>query len=565
MRIAVAFVSALFLLCVLSLMSPEGTTEAATVDKVYIWLPRTTCNFMKTPSEEFDILLNITWSGTPVSSSEIGARLQYTLDDRNLSYELVVDGFRSTEEPGIWAASVTAPANAIPGLIYDLQVDIGGDTLTEPRCLQMIDAYKTELKVMHLTDVHIDYADSNLIGPPVPSAQDMMDKVVEEVNLLNPDVVLVTGDLVFRGYSVGVGPDIVQQFEMYRESISRLDAPVCTCIGNHEVEWNPDVEGTTRNYVENIGPLHWGFDYGHVHFLLLNSTTDYVQDSRLEGGFSAAELEWCEQRLNAIPAGELTIVGFHHDYGALVRSGSEEMKALLGNNSDKVKFVLTGHSHIDGLDDVNGVKYLQTLSCGENDGSGENGYRMLTVSSGVVTDYAYAQTEFGSIPYNLLNSTITPNPSGGVAVDILVENWLLEDLTDCSIVYEIGPGKDVTGVNCTVEQVISSSSRTLIRLGFQISQGSSNTLRLEYMDTADDDTVTDDDIDDDVASDDDATDDDVIADDDTDDDVVLDDDTSDNDTGKDDTGINFWTALTIVAVVLVIIIVIAVVVSKRRR
>lgn len=565
MRIAAVLCSALFLLCALWLLQSEDTAEAATVDEAFIWLPRTTCNFVKTPSEEFEILLNITWSGAPASVSDLEARLEYTFDDKVLNYTMDIKGFKASLEPGLWALRVSAPTDAIPGLIYDLQVDIGEDTaLTEPRCVQIIRAYKTELKVMHLTDVHIDYADSNIMGPTMPSAREMMAKVIDEVNLLDPDLILVTGDLVFRGYGAGVGPDILEQFRMYREAMSGLNAPVCTCIGNHEVEWNPDVEGTTRNYVENIGPLHWGFDYGNVHFILLNSTTDYWQDSRLEGGFSDTEIDWCSSRLDAIPAGELTIVGFHHDYGALVRGGSEEMKALLGGNCDKVKFVLTGHSHNEGLDEASGVKYLQTLSCGENDGDGENGYRILTVSSGVVTDYAYAETVFGSIPYNMLNSTITPDPSEDVAASILIENHLLENFTDCTFLLYVGADKDVTAVNCTVEEVISSSSRTLLELGFQLSRGSSKTLRLDYKEAPDDDVAPDDDIDDDVTLDDDADDDNV-----TDDDTVDDDgDDLDDDTNEDSGNMTLvWVLFAGIIALMVILVVIriAVTVSRRRR
>jgi predicted MPP superfamily phosphohydrolase len=489
---------------------PRNTQAQVPIDPgaAYVFLPRSTCNYIKTPGETFDILLNLSLAHSSVDTSDLNISVSYQQDDLIYEYSLEVMGFASTDDPYLWSLSVEAPGEMETGFIYDLEVVLGlGQTLSEPRCIQFIDSYKSDFKVMHLTDVHIDFVSTSILQP-VPSAQEIMDKVVREVNVINPDLLLVTGDLVFKGHGSGPGISMEEQFRWYREAVMALDSPVMTAIGNHEVMWNADVEETSATYQENIGPLHYAFDYGNVHFILLNSTSNFMGDSRTEGGFSAVELAYCEEQLESIPSGELTFVAYHHDRNALLRGGGPEMMALFKDYNDKVEFVLNGHSHREVVEDINGTNYIQTISAAEYNAAPGNGYRLLTIENGEVTDYAYADSSNECINYNQLNHTITSTPAdASTAAVITVTNNQEQGYRDCQIKASLDKGdgeRTYTGVNCTVERTVITGTRDLVYVSFNLDDQSVKNMAIEFSETpsTDDDTQDDDVVDDDSGDDD---------------------------------------------------------------
>lgn len=499
---------------------------------VFIWYPRTTCNALKTPGETFQIELNIT-SGSEITKESISVYVEHYYDSISYKTDLVVHSVQQTTDPNIWSIDVSAPSEVIYDVMYDLTVDLSGiGTFTEPRCISFIERYPTDLKIIHLTDVHIDFARTE-IGKTFPSAKDMVRQVIMEVNLIDPDLVLVTGDLVFRGYGSGVGPSMRSQLQDYVFEMSALDVPLVTCIGNHEVMWNADVVETSNIYQEEIGPLYYYFDIGRVHFLMLNSTSAYMGDSRLEGGFSTEQITWARQTLDAIPDGETTIVAYHHDREKLIRSGSEEMLQLFYDNSDKVQYVFNGHCHEETKLEENGVAFISTLSCGEYDPEDGNGYRLIRIENDQVADYGYGETDNGCIPYNNVQIEYLTADVYSSSLEIKITNDLEESFNSCRLVLEVyNPDSDnFLPKNCTIEQVIPGTEYDLVYVEFFLEMTSEKFVSIQS--TAQIDGDDDVEPDDDSEPDDDTADDDTALDDDDPDDDVVDDDVTDDDDDAD--------------------------------
>ena len=108
----------------------------------------------------------------------------------------------------------------------------------------------TQLTIAHISDIHA--------GSPyfVPS---MMDRVVVELNELEPDVVLCTGDLTEMGFR----PDYMTA----KEYLDRIEAPCVVVPGNHDARNVGYV-----HFEELIGPRWQTLMLGDVAIVALDST-----------------------------------------------------------------------------------------------------------------------------------------------------------------------------------------------------------------------------------------------------------------------------------------------------
>ncbi len=128
----------------------------------------------------------------------------------------------------------------------------------------------TELTIAHISDIHA--------GSPyfVPS---LMDRVVVELNELEPDVVLCTGDLTEMGFR--------QDYVTAKEYMDRIQAPLVVIPGNHDARNVGYV-----HFEELIGPRWQTLSMGGVKIVALDSSEpdlDYGQIGRARYDFLREE------------------------------------------------------------------------------------------------------------------------------------------------------------------------------------------------------------------------------------------------------------------------------------
>lgn len=149
---------------------------------------------------------------------------------------------------------------------------------------------------------------------------------------VKPAFVLVSGDLVRDALRVGES-EARGYYELYVRETAGFSAPVWSVPGNHE---NFGIEraksGVTATHPlygkamfrSYLGPTYFGFTYGGVHFLGLDSVD--IEDQSYYGHVDDVQLAWIEQELATVRAGT-PVVTFNHIplvSGTLMSAGIDE-------------------------------------------------------------------------------------------------------------------------------------------------------------------------------------------------------------------------------------------------
>jgi 3',5'-cyclic-AMP phosphodiesterase len=178
--------------------------------------------------------------------------------------------------------------------------------------------------IAHISDLHV--------GSPffVPN---LMNRVIVEVNELEPDVVICTGDLTNEGYR--------QEYKNAVAYLSRIEAPVFTIPGNHDAR-----NVGYLHFEELIGARHWTTDVRGVRIIGADSSEPDLN----EGQIGRERYEWIKDQL-VVPA-DLRIFAIHHHLLPVPGTGRE--RSIVNDAGDLLEvliragcnIVLSGHKHV---------------------------------------------------------------------------------------------------------------------------------------------------------------------------------------------------------------------------
>jgi 3',5'-cyclic-AMP phosphodiesterase len=176
----------------------------------------------------------------------------------------------------------------------------------------------------HISDPHV--------GSPyfVPN---LMNRVIVELNELQPDVVICTGDFTNFGYR--------QEFKTAVAYLERIKAPVRSIPGNHDARNVGYV-----HFEELIGPRHWAVDVKGVRIVGADSSEPDLD----HGQIGRERYAWIKEQF-AVPA-DYEIFALHHHLIPVPGTGRERnivydagdlLEVLIQAG---VRLVLTGHKHV---------------------------------------------------------------------------------------------------------------------------------------------------------------------------------------------------------------------------
>ncbi|MBN2170235.1 MAG: metallophosphoesterase [Candidatus Krumholzibacteriota bacterium] len=284
-----------------------------------------------------------------------------------------------------WTLAVRLPGACLHEL-YDLRVAAsGGVEDVTANAVRVIPGFREDFYFVHVTDPHLPdpHFSSDGAQPEDSAAMDDLREVIEDINLMNPEFVLLTGDLVNEGEL-----EDYMEWRAYSRSqrlLTELEVPVYLTSGNHDLGgWDatPPPDGTARRdwwrffgwprldapppgapwYTQN-----YSFDYGPVHFTGLEAYDNYDGwRYGIYGGesFTAGQMDWLAGDLAGSAAAAKVL--FHH----------YDFKDQLDLDILGVDLALWGHIHHD-----EGSIYDHPFDLSTNNVCwGERAYRVIRVS-----------------------------------------------------------------------------------------------------------------------------------------------------------------------------------------
>jgi predicted phosphodiesterase len=350
------------------------------------------------------------------TSNEFDAASAYI----STSYEPLVDEFWLTSGDiwvidDLWYMNVTIPL-IVPEELYNITIllDQNGTLLSssQPRAVSVVDEFSDNFSFIHLADFHV--GDPRGLRESIRETLGMksIKRCISEVNLLNPDFVIISGDLVFgqlypREYS--------REYKKCYELIQMFDVPTYLCPGNHDGYRRPFEDGL-EFWKEYFGPLYYSFEYGNYHYISINSY-DMSALSRFTflfiplnwgGSIQDEQLGWIEDDL-ASNNPDLTFMFMHHNplwetnKESLFRKSYKNRENLLGLiDQYEVDMVLAGHVHSDNVTLVNDTIFVTTTTpCSSVSGDNYWGYRLIDVENGEISTYNYKEPKYSIPSYNL--------------------------------------------------------------------------------------------------------------------------------------------------------------------
>ncbi|MCK5278657.1 MAG: calcineurin-like phosphoesterase C-terminal domain-containing protein, partial [Cyclobacteriaceae bacterium] len=186
-----------------------------------------------------------------------------------------------------------------------------------------------------------------LMGDPQVYAQDQINFLGEVATdeLLDADYefMIVLGDIV--GNSLPLLPQVKSTLGLTRK-------PSYYALGNHDRdrgEFSDPTIQDNNSYEESYGPDYYSFNWGNVHFLVLNDVLT-VEKKKKKGsdyipGIHPMQIEFIKNDLKTVPPEKLVVVCAHIPFFLEAKKTSQTKKMLsLLKNHHKV-FMATGHAH----------------------------------------------------------------------------------------------------------------------------------------------------------------------------------------------------------------------------
>ncbi len=185
-----------------------------------------------------------------------------------------------------------------------------------------------------------------------------------EVSYIRDDLVagLIGTDAAF-GITVGdVMFDDLSLAPRFNAVIGQIGVPWYNVPGNHELNFlSPDDDHSLETYKRIYGPPYYSFDYGDVHFVVLDNVDylgrdagrdepTYRGNGMYEGRISERQLDWLRNDLARVPEDKLVFVAHHipsrwpldEERASVNTLNREQMFEVLANR--KVHLV-AGHTH----------------------------------------------------------------------------------------------------------------------------------------------------------------------------------------------------------------------------
>lgn len=315
-----------------------------------------------------------------------------------------------------WEALFLIP-DETPEELYNLTIIIEKNceffSSSTPRSVSVYNEIGDDFNIVHIADFHVGDFRGLTVNVEETIGFKSLKKCISEINLLNPDLVLISGDLVYGQlypfeYSI--------EYKKCYELIQLFDVPTFLVPGNHD-GYNRFREDGLKFWQKYFGSLYYSFDFGNYHFVGVNSF-DWPAIYRLSisfivlnwgGSIQDDQLNWIKNDLNNNDA-NLTFMFLHHNplwdtkSDSLLRMGYKNREKFLTLlDEQNVDMVLAGHIHRDTVNNESGTIFITTTtpSSDVRREDGYWGYRLIEVEDGNIVSYNYKEPRYSIPSYKL--------------------------------------------------------------------------------------------------------------------------------------------------------------------
>lgn len=189
--------------------------------------------------------------------------------------------------------------------------------------------------IAHISDLHVSKADFD---------EDIFMKAAAEINELQPDMIILTGDITNNGYYA--------EFEQATRYLSMFEAPLFAVPGNHDSR-----NLGYQSFEELVGERSWKLTLGD-EFTVIGLDSSSPDESR--GHIGKPQHMWLEHQLDeCVINDKFSIVALHHHVISIPQTGRE--RNVLSDAGDilktltthEVDLILSGHKHVPNVWRIN--------------------------------------------------------------------------------------------------------------------------------------------------------------------------------------------------------------------
>ena len=285
---------------------------------------------------------------------------------------------------------------------------------SRPRCINVIDDFTDDFSFIHITDLHLGDPRGFLESIKETIGYKSIKRGIKEINLLNPDFVIISGDLVFGQLYF---KEYTREYKKCYEMIQMFDVPTFLVPGNHDGYRRLGEDGLEM-WGDYFGQFYYSFDFGNYHFQGINSY-DWPEKYRWSigpialtwGGYiKDDQLDWIEYDLKENTDSNLSFMFMHHNpiwdtkKDTLINKGYYNRGQLLDLiDLYDVDMVLSGHVHFDDVTIQNDTIFITTTTPESKIEfeDGYWGYRLVKIENGNIKSYNYKEPKYCIPSYNI--------------------------------------------------------------------------------------------------------------------------------------------------------------------
>ncbi|OYT28277.1 hypothetical protein B6U98_05245 [Thermoplasmatales archaeon ex4572_165] len=402
---------------------PESYYERTNNDPLTILHPRSAIPIIQERGEE--IIIQFQSISFDILSAEIETAYDLLPDTIELSIDTI------SQEENTYFARAIIP-NDTPEELYNLTLTIESEgqqfSQTRPRSVSVKNEIDGNFTFIQIADFHIGDPRGLIENPKETIGWKAARRVIDEVNLLNPDFVIISGDLTFgQAYPF----EYIGEYKKCYEILQDFQVPTFLCPGNHDGYLQTGQDGF-KFWEKYFGPLYYSFDYDDSHFLSINSY-DWSKIARFGisflvfnwgGSVRSEQLKWIEQDLIQHQT-KHQYMNLHHNpiwdttSESLIGLGYHNREPLLNLiDTYDVEAVFAGHVHFDDVTIQNDTIFITTTTAASGlDGDGYWGYRLISMENNSIVSYNYKEPKY-SLPSYHLNYSFTTDKSIDIENDL---------------------------------------------------------------------------------------------------------------------------------------------------